>query len=146
MSSTIWRRVRQRAANIRLLCAVALTPLLPACSRAEAAGRVDARIGIAQNGAPSCGAVPLAPCPLQSWMRVEASPAMRAEDAARLLAVFAAVERFAPPAYNEWSAIARRGQGAARGGDIEGARAACGDCHDLYRARYRAEMRGRPLP
>jgi hypothetical protein len=34
---------------------------------------------------------------------------------------------------------------AARTGDIKGARAACSACHTQYRAKYKAEMRARPL-
>ena len=50
------------------------------------------------------------------------------------------LQAFAPAGYGAWRGIAD-----ANKGDVHGARFVRKECHDRYRERYRAELRGRPL-
>jgi hypothetical protein len=52
----------------------------------------------------------------------------------------------APPAYANWTSIAKDGADAARAASMPGVKGACRGCHTQYRNAYKAEMRARPLP
>lgn len=84
-------------------------------------------------------------CPLQEWMRANATGAMIQKDGRALARVFERIAEIAPPEYDGWSAIAKGGAEAAAAGDVESCRVACTHCHDAFRASYRAAMRGRPI-
>lgn len=73
-------------------------------------------------------------------------PAATAKDFKNLALGLITVGGWAPPGYANWVSIARDGLDAARHNDLEAVRAACRGCHDQYKARYRAELRARPLP
>jgi hypothetical protein len=93
-----------------------------------------------------CGAKGQTPCPLQALMDARLSPdlkARRIDDVAKGLKLVADLE---PAGYTRWREIANAGALAAQQGDLEGARKSCGKCHDLYRKKYRSELRNRPLP
>jgi hypothetical protein len=94
----------------------------------------------------ACGVAPDPDCPLQAWMKGTAVPALIEADYDRLSSALSRVATMAPPGYTTWSEISRRGALAARARDPEGCRAACKACHDEHRARYRSELRDRPLP
>jgi hypothetical protein len=49
-----------------------------------------------------------------------------------------------PPGMGQWTAISNAGVAKAKAGDIEGAKATCKQCHDLYKEKYKASMRDRP--
>ncbi len=95
----------------------------------------------------ACGDAPLPPCPLYAWMKAKAGPAAGHADAdpATLAAVLDQIATFAPPGYPNWASIARDGAAAARAGQGDAAKASCRGCHTQYKARYKTELRGRPL-
>lgn len=92
-------------------------------------------------------------CPLQGWMKDNASPPMTSADFPRLEHAFERISSLSPAAptggadasYAEWSQIAHAGATSARDRDLDGARAACQHCHAAYRSKYRAEHRAAPL-
>ena len=83
------------------------------------------------------------PCPLQGWMKDNASkPASPAE----FEAFFKKVAGFAPGAgFEKWATIANEGAAKAKGGDIDGAKAACKTCHTEYKAKYKSDIRDKPV-
>lgn len=83
--------------------------------------------------------------PLQMWMKATVQSAMATGDVGSLASGFERLSTFAPEAYGNWEALSARGATAARSGDLEACRAACKQCHDEYRDRYRAEHRSRAL-
>jgi hypothetical protein len=93
----------------------------------------------------SCGASGLPDCPLQGWMKANALRAMSAGDLPRLETAFDRIASFEVSGYPEWKSIAASGKRAAVEGDLEGARRACKQCHDAYRAKYREARRAQPL-
>lgn len=95
--------------------------------------------------AQACGDKPLAPCPLNAWMKANTSRAMNAQDFGGLSAALEQVVTFAPPDYVNWASIARDGASAARDENLEAVRAACRGCHSQYKDKYKKEMRDRPL-
>jgi hypothetical protein len=122
-------------------------PAIAAESRALDAGATDLK-AIADAGR-FCGEKDLPDCPLQLWMKRNATPPIRAGDAIALGEAFEQMASFAPrarEAYPNWGSIARDGAQASRVGDVTAAKAACRGCHTQYRARYHAELRGLALP
>ncbi|HZU83620.1 MAG TPA: hypothetical protein VE987_11915 [Polyangiaceae bacterium] len=101
--------------------------------------------GSAAASASACGDKPLPPCPLYAWMSANAAPALDHGDFVALGAAFERLASEAPPAYANWASIARDGADAARVEHLEAVKAACRGCHDEYRARYKKEMRDRPI-
>jgi hypothetical protein len=99
----------------------------------------------AEGTATSCGKEGMPDCPLQTWMKANLQAAVRAQDFERLGNGLDRLAAFAPPSMPEWAALAKAGAASARGHDMSKVREACGDCHDRYRGRYRAELRERPL-
>jgi len=97
------------------------------------------------DSAPTCGVKPLPDCPLQAWMKSNAAGASASEDTAALASAFDRMAKMGPPGYGAWATISADGAAAARGGDIKAARAACSGCHNQYRAKYKTEMRARPI-
>jgi hypothetical protein len=104
------------------------------------------------NPAPSpskatCGDKPLPPCPLYGWMKTHASPAILAPDFDALVEALERIAAFAPAdsGYRNWASIARDGADAARIESLDAVKAACRSCHQQYRAKYKQEMRDRPL-
>jgi hypothetical protein len=93
----------------------------------------------------SCGTAPLEDCPLQAWMKANMGRAAVAQDLPALAQSLAYVAKLAPEGYANWESIARDGAAAAQMGDFVAARAACRSCHEQYKHRYRAELRGRSL-
>ncbi len=89
-----------------------------------------------------------APRPLQAWMKKNMTPAMNAQDFDALGAGLDAIATFAPkePGYPNWTSIAKDGKNAAKGADLGAVRAACRGCHEQYKAKYKAELRARPIP
>ena len=83
--------------------------------------------------------------PLRAWMRSNAQRPLVDGNLAAVTVAFERIETFAPPGYEGWAADATRGAAAARKGDQEALRAACKQCHDDFRERYRGEYRSRAL-
>jgi hypothetical protein len=78
-------------------------------------------------------------------MKATVQPAMAAADFDALAAGFDRIAAFAPDGYEDWAALAARGATAARGGDLDACRAACKQCHERHRDRYRTHDRSRAL-
>jgi len=98
------------------------------------------------KASPTCGDSPLPRCPLGSWMKANAAPALNARDFGALAAALDTVVRFSVPNYPNWGSIARDGASAARIENLDAVKAACRGCHTQYRGRYKNEMRDRTLP
>jgi hypothetical protein len=137
------------AAAFRALLPFAFAALVAACSNGGESDTPPALLSLAppSDAAASglCGSSPLPLCPLQSWMRTNAAPAMKDRRADRLEGVFRQMAAFAPPGYAEWQSLAETGAKAASAGDITAAQRACADCHRAYRSRYQTELRSRAI-
>lgn len=107
--------------------------------------------GLAPEGAAAadssdrCGRPPLPRCPMQQWMQANLAQPFTHAKLDRLVKPFGALASLQLGGYPDWERIARRGATSAARGDAAEVRAACGACHDAYRARYHLEMRNRPL-
>jgi len=91
-----------------------------------------------------CGAKGQKPCPMQGWMKSVMGSAASSGDAAKLASALAYVAAKPPPGMGSWVAITNDGVAKAKAGDIEGAKASCKKCHDLYKDSYKKTMRDRP--
>jgi hypothetical protein len=126
-----------------------------AADAADAADARDARSDeelaqIADAGR-FCGEKGLADCPLQVWMKRNATPILGFGETTTLAEVFDQIALFAPPAgltresFRNWASIARDGAAASRMGNVPAARAACRGCHAQYLASYHTDFRGLAL-
>jgi cytochrome c556 len=79
-------------------------------------------------------------------MKANATPAITTQNFDELAEVLGKTVALAPPGYVNWASIARDGADAARAQSLDAVKASCRSCHNQYRARYKAEMRARPLP
>lgn len=127
-------------------------PANAAVKLARDAGGDEARAQATDAGR-LCGEKGLADCPLQLWMKRNATPAIRDGDTTALADVFDRIALLGPAAdvapaaaYPYWSSIARDGASASRMGDVGAAKAACRGCHTQYRTKYHGELRGLALP
>jgi hypothetical protein len=91
-----------------------------------------------------CGAKGQKPCPMQGWMKTVMASASSSGDGAKLASALAYVAGKPPPGMGQWTAISNAGVAAAKAGDIDGAKATCKQCHDLYKEKYKSSMRDRP--
>jgi hypothetical protein len=78
-------------------------------------------------------------------MKANATSAVSSRDFTAIGKAFTRIAELRPPGFASWGAHAKAGLDAAQRSDLEGCRAACKACHEEHRARYRAEVRGRPL-
>jgi hypothetical protein len=85
------------------------------------------------------------PCPMQGWMKRVMAPASSSRDPDALSKALAYVAAHVPPGFSTWAAIANDGGAKAAAGNIDDAKASCKQCHDTYKARYKATMRDRPF-
>ena len=126
--------------------------------RGDASPSVDARAeeeraSLADAGR-FCGAKDLPDCPLQAWMKQNATTLLAFGEISSVAEVFDQIALFAPPTrapdglpvYANWASIARDGAAAARMGDLPAARAACRGCHEQYLATYHWQLRAQSLP
>jgi hypothetical protein len=70
---------------------------------------------------------------------------MSAEDFDALATALTKVVGFAPPGYANWASIARDGASAAHVQNLDAVKASCRSCHNQYKAKYKQEMRDRPI-
>ena len=84
-------------------------------------------------------------CPVQAWMKANMASAVASDDGPALAKQFDYVAAHAPPGFANWRSIAQGGAAKARAGDLPGAKTACKACHDQYKAKYKAELRDRPV-
>lgn len=92
-----------------------------------------------------CGTKLLPDCPLQAWMKSNLNPPVMRKDTAALATALEKAATFAPPGYTNWASISKDGAAAARGGDLDAAKAACSTCHNQYKQKYKTEIRARKL-
>jgi hypothetical protein len=102
-----------------------------------------------------CGDGKLQPdCPMQAWMKKNATAMLGFGDISAIADVFDRIARLAPddvtpegrPVYGNWKSISEDGAAAARAGDVPAAKAACRGCHIQYLRRYQVDLRGKPVP
>ena len=93
----------------------------------------------------SCGIKGAPDCPLQGWMKGNATMAVTQRSFPGLTRVFRRIGELAPPGYEGWDRFAAEGLDAAQRRDVDGCKAACKGCHDEHRKRYVQELRTRPL-
>jgi hypothetical protein len=91
-----------------------------------------------------CGAKGQKPCPMQGWMKSVMASASSSGDGAKLASALAYVAGKPPPGMGQWTSISNAGVAKAKAGDIEGAKATCKQCHDLYKSKYQTAMRDMP--
>ncbi|HSO32644.1 MAG TPA: hypothetical protein VLT33_09010, partial [Labilithrix sp.] len=92
-----------------------------------------------------CGVKPQPDCPLQAWMKANTNPAIAAADFPALATALEKTVTFAPAGYGNWASIAKDGAKAAKAGDMTATKASCRTCHDQYKAKYKADLRGRKI-
>lgn len=148
--------MKTRLAFVHLL-SVAFAVIAAGCTQAKAHAErgeppPSAALRTTMTSPTACGAQGH-DCPLQGWMKNNASPPMTSTDFPRLEHAFERIASLSPAAptgeadasYAEWSELAHAGAAAARDHDLDGSRVACKRCHDAYRSKYRAEHRAAPL-
>ena len=91
-----------------------------------------------------CGAKGQKPCPMQGWMKTVMASASSSGDGDKLANALAYTAGKPPPGMGQWTSISNVGVAKAKAGDIEGAKATCKQCHDLYKEKYKSTMRDRP--
>lgn len=90
-----------------------------------------------------CGAKGQKPCPMQGWMKTVMTSAAASGDGEKIAQALAYVAVRVPPGYPDWAAISNAGVAKAKAGDVDGAKAACKQCHDAYKDSYKTTMRDR---
>jgi len=73
------------------------------------------------------------------------NPPVMTGDTEKLGVALTKAASFAPAGYTNWASIANDGAKAAKGGDLNAAKAACRTCHDQYKAKYKSENRTRKI-
>ena len=116
------------------------------CSRPVDDGRLALAAVETVEAAPSAPRSDSTSGPLKVWMAANLARAVKTQDFEALAQALPVLADSAPPELAGWAAIATRGAEAAVARDIEAVRQSCGDCHDGYRAEYRARFRARPFP
>jgi len=117
-------------------------------------GRAEHELDLLLDAGHFCGSRDLHDCPLQGWMKINATTMLEFGDISTLAVVFDQIVALAPMdtnddgglLYENWKSIAHDGANASRAGNISAVRAACRGCHSEYRARYHANLRARGLP
>jgi hypothetical protein len=86
--------------------------------------------------------------PLGKWMKPNMGAPLAGQDFATLQQSFQLVAGKPPPSgdYPQWSAFAKGGGAAAAKQDVAGVKAACKQCHDAYKEKYKKEFATQPFP
>jgi hypothetical protein len=86
--------------------------------------------------------------PLGMWMKPNMGAPLAGQDFATLQKNFEFVGGKPPPSgdYPQWGAFAKAGSAAAAKQDATAVKAACKQCHDNYKEKYRKEFAARPFP
>ncbi|WP_234022929.1 hypothetical protein [Sorangium cellulosum] len=109
-----------------------------------AGGATDVPASVAEGAAKKefgCGAKGQKACPMQGWMKTVMQSATTSGDGAKIASALEYVAAKPPPGMPKWVAISKDGAEKAKKGDIDGAKASCKACHDLYKAEYKANLR-----
>jgi hypothetical protein len=101
-------------------------------------------VGLAGGVAAAAG--PLTP--LGKWMKPNMGAPLAGQDFAILQKSFEFVASKPPAAgdYPQWSTFAKSGGAAAGKEDLAGVKAACKQCHDAYKEKYKKEFATTPFP
>ncbi|WP_437783990.1 hypothetical protein [Sorangium sp. So ce1097] len=127
--------------------AAAAAPAETAAAAAPKATAAAAAVtGAAQAGEKKveCGSKGQKLCPMQAWMKSTMASATSSGDGEKIAAALQYVAGKPPPGMGSWGAISKAGAAKAKAGDIDGAKASCKQCHDLYKEQYKKTMRDRP--
>jgi hypothetical protein len=133
------------AATVAVAPSTAATPSSSTSAAASATSSASVSAAGSPDASPACGDKPLPDCPLKKWMKANTAAAMASQDMDALATAFDQIAAMAPEKYTNWASISRDGAAAARAHNIDGAKGACRGCHEQYKAKYKAEMRDRPL-
>ncbi|WP_438005415.1 hypothetical protein WME89_42930 [Sorangium sp. So ce321] len=106
-----------------------------------AGGPTDLPASVTEKKDFGCGAKGQKPCPMQGWMKSVMQSATTSGDAAKIASALEYVASKPPPGMAKWVAISKEGAEKAKKGDIDGAKASCKSCHDLYKAQYKDSLR-----
>ncbi|HTN85628.1 MAG TPA: hypothetical protein VL242_18140 [Sorangium sp.] len=106
-----------------------------------AEGTADVPASVAEGKDFGCGAKGQKACPMQGWMKTVMQAATTSGDGAKIASALDYVASKPPPGMSKWVAISKEGAEKAKKGDIDGAKASCKTCHDLYKAEYKAKHR-----
>ena len=106
-----------------------------------AGGPTDLPASVAEKKDFGCGAKGQKPCPMQGWMKTVMQSATTSGDAAKIAAALEYVASKPPPGMAKWVALSKEGAEKAKKGDIDGAKASCKSCHDLYKTQYKESLR-----
>jgi hypothetical protein len=90
-----------------------------------------------------CGEKGQKPCPMQGWMKSVMAASVSSGEGAKIATALEYVAAHPPPGMGEWVTISKDGAAKAKAGDVAGAKESCKKCHDLYKAKYKEEMRDR---
>ncbi|XXY50747.1 hypothetical protein WME91_06340 [Sorangium sp. So ce269] len=101
----------------------------------------DVPASVAEGKDFGCGAKGQKACPMQGWMKTVMQSATTSGDGAKIASALDYVASKPPPGMPKWVAISKEGAEKAKKGDIDGAKASCKACHDLYKAEYKAKHR-----
>jgi hypothetical protein len=93
----------------------------------------------------ACGRSDLPDCPLQAWMKANMAHQAMDGDVKAVERGFTKLAGTCLDGYPDWSSTAQAAAVAAHRGDLEAARRGCKQCHEEYRAKYRAERRAAPF-
>jgi hypothetical protein len=80
---------------------------------------------------------------MQGWMKSVMATSVSSGEGAKIATALEYVAARPPPGMGEWVAISKDGATKAKAGDVAGAKESCKKCHDLYKAKYKEEMRDR---
>jgi hypothetical protein len=118
------------------LLAFSLLALIPGCKKEEADE------GPANT---TCGKKPLPDCPTQKWMKDNMKPPYDKKDGPGVAKALDEVAAHPPSGFTGWDTIAKKGADAARAGNFDEVKAACKQCHEELRSRFKKEIRDKPL-
>ncbi|HVK65017.1 MAG TPA: hypothetical protein VM694_11100 [Polyangium sp.] len=91
-----------------------------------------------------CGAKGQKACPMQGWMKSVMASATSSGDLTKIANALAYIAGKPPPGMGSWVSISNDGVAKAKAGDLDGAKASCKKCHDLYKEKYKQTMRDLP--
>lgn len=86
--------------------------------------------------------------PLGQWMKANMGTALAGQDFATLKTNFELVASKPPPSgdYPQWATFAKTGSAAAAKSDAAAVKAACKQCHDTYKEKYKKDFPNRAFP
>ncbi|WP_433933855.1 hypothetical protein [Sorangium cellulosum] len=139
-------RRRQMSISMKLMGAMVMSVSIGfaggfAGAARAAGGAADVPASVAEGKDFGCGAKGQKACPMQGWMKTVMQSATTSGDGAKIASALDYVASKPPPGMPKWVAISKEGAEKAKKGDIDGAKASCKTCHDLYKAEYKAKLR-----